>query len=142
MTASPAMSEKTLRQEIIREIMTLVQPEPVEMKPKPTIDELERILSSDDNRQIDLRPDGSVWARERKTVTVGIVADAILRVIVERRPAGADPEVVEALKSAKELLIKIANERRVIGPLATAALQEVHKISAVLNPSPVDGGRG
>lgn len=81
----------TLREKIIQEIMALVRPEPYEMKPTPTIDELERILNSPDPMEIDLRPDGSVYARPPHYVTVGIVADAVLRVVAEHYAPGDAP---------------------------------------------------
>lgn len=70
----------TMRDEIIAEIMTLVRPPPHKMEPRPTIEELEKILNSEDKRDITIEPDGSISVRPDHT-TVAEVADAVLRVV-------------------------------------------------------------
>lgn len=73
-----------LREKIVAEIMKLVRPAPVPMDPKPSIDDLERMLNSDDPRRIKILPDGSV-VEEAPPHTVGDIADAVLRVVGDVR---------------------------------------------------------
>jgi hypothetical protein len=72
-----------LRAEIVSEIMKLVGPRMVPMERKPTIDELEKILNSDNPQQISIAPDGTMLVAHGHTV--GDIADAVLRVITRLR---------------------------------------------------------
>lgn len=69
----------TLREQIIAEIMKLVRPAQIISERKPTIDELEKILNSDDRSVTSINPDGTVSIAP-PPCTVGDVADAVLRV--------------------------------------------------------------
>lgn len=93
-------TDTNLRSEIVREIMTLVQPEPQEIKPRPTIDELEKMLNSDTPQEIDIRPDGSIYTRPPAHTTVGAVADTILRVIGEHNYSWAQRDTLRAQNAA------------------------------------------
>lgn len=70
----------TLKEQIVTEIMSLVRRQPQKMDPKPTIEELEKILSSECTDAISIEPDGSVCARPTST-TVGAVADKVVTVV-------------------------------------------------------------
>lgn len=113
------MSE--LRAQVVAEIMKLVRPEPVNIG-KPTIEELERILNSDDPGRINLAPDGSATMQPRSSVTVGTVADAILPLVLEACAKVAEAHVDRAsnerlakgqkLRGSHHELIEIHAEER------------------------------
>lgn len=67
-----------LRQKIIAMMNALVLPRRVEHEPRPTIEELEKLLNSDDPPNISIQPDGSVIEYRPQTTTVRAVADGIL----------------------------------------------------------------
>lgn len=69
-----------LRDQIVSEIMKLVKPPMVPMDHKPSIDEIEKMLNSDNPRRISIAPDG-IALTEPPPHTVGDIADAIIRVI-------------------------------------------------------------
>ena len=77
MTEQMTINRTELRQKIISKIMELVSPEKVE-RPRPTIAELEEILSREEAPNIQINPDGSVVDLQERITTVGKVADAIL----------------------------------------------------------------
>lgn len=68
-----------IREKVVAEIMTLVRPQPKRL-PKPTIEELERILNSETTDAVNIEPDGSVSITPTVT-TVGAVADAVMRIV-------------------------------------------------------------
>lgn len=68
-----------LREQIVTEIMKLVRPAMIQMDHKPSIDEIEKMLNSDNPHRISIAPDGAVMV-EAPTHTVGDIADAVLRV--------------------------------------------------------------
>lgn len=70
----------TLKQQIVTEIMSLVRQQPQKMDPKPTIDELEKILNAECTDSISIEPDGSVSVRPTST-TVGAVADKVIGLV-------------------------------------------------------------
>lgn len=70
----------TLRQRIAAEIMTLVRQQPRKMEPRPTIDELEKILNSETSDEVHIESDGSVSVRPT-TTTVGAVADKVAALV-------------------------------------------------------------
>lgn len=68
-----------LRQQIVTEIMSLVRQQPKTL-PKPSIEELERILNSESTDAINIEPDGTVSVTPTVT-TVGAVADKVVAVV-------------------------------------------------------------
>jgi len=76
----------TLREQIVSEIMKLVKPAMVPMMPKPSIEELEKILNSENPRHVQILPDGSIM-EEGPAHTVGDIADAVLRIVGDVRYA-------------------------------------------------------
>lgn len=134
-----APKEELLREMIVAEIMTLVRPEPRELKPKPTIDELERMLNSTDPLEIDLRSDGSIYARPPHHVTVGNVADAVMRLLKTHAVQGRE----EALRKALEDMTAF------VGGMTFAPAQDdkratdlVDAAQAALKSSSLPRGRG
>ena len=55
---------RQMREELIAAVE--IFEEPRELLPKPTLDELEKILNSDEPLRIQVRPDGSIWAGPSK----------------------------------------------------------------------------
>ena len=84
-----AGSRAELRQQIIDRLHELVLPKKIERLPRPSLDELEKILNSVDPPNIQIGPDGSIVEYRPQTTTVGVVADAILDLL-----GIADAEVV------------------------------------------------
>jgi hypothetical protein len=76
------------REIIVAEIMKLVRPDPIPMKERPSIDELEKILNSESEDAVTINPDGSV-SRLPPPPTVGHVVDAILRTFGIEQPSAA-----------------------------------------------------
>jgi hypothetical protein len=76
------------RETIVAEIMKLVRPDPIPMKERPSIDELEKILNSESEDAVTINPDGSV-SRLPPPTTVGHVVDAILRAFGIEQPTAA-----------------------------------------------------
>jgi hypothetical protein len=74
----PAIRRAELRQKIIERMNELVLPRKVEQIPRPSIDELERLLNQSSPPDIRIEPDGTVVEYFPQTTTVGKVADAIL----------------------------------------------------------------
>lgn len=70
----------SLKDEIVSEIMSLVRQQPTRMEPRPSIEELERILNSETTDDIRIEPDGSVSCRPTVT-TVGAVAEKVLTLV-------------------------------------------------------------
>jgi hypothetical protein len=71
-----------LRKRLITEIMKLAQtPKLIQCDPKPTIDDLEKSLNSDDPVPYSINPDGTVSRKHNHTV--GDIADTVLRVLGE-----------------------------------------------------------
>lgn len=66
------------REQIVAEIMKLIPPQMVPME-RPSIEELEKILQSDERPDIHIAPDGSITTE--KPHTVGDIADAIMRLL-------------------------------------------------------------
>lgn len=85
-----------LREQIVAEIMKLVTPAIVPMDHKPSIEELEKILNSDEVPKIHMQPDGSISTE--KPHTVGDIADAVLRVVGDVR-AAALREAMERIQA-------------------------------------------
>lgn len=81
MTDPTANATKLLRAELVTEILKLAKtPKLVERRTKkPTVDELEAMLNSDNPPAIHINPDGSI--SEEKAHTVGDVADAVIVVL-------------------------------------------------------------
>lgn len=82
MTTKPPRKRKAVKGALTRErlvelIMGFVRPQWVLCDPKPTIDEIERSLNSENDPCFDLRADGTVW-RKGNPVTVRELADAIM----------------------------------------------------------------
>ena len=71
-------SRADLRQNIIDKMKTLVLPKKVERNTRPTIEELEKILNSENPGKMQINPDGSVTEYHPQTTTIEKVADAIL----------------------------------------------------------------
>jgi CRISPR/Cas system-associated protein Csm6 len=69
----------TLREQIVREIMSLVR-QPAKKMEKPSIAELEKILNSESTDNINIEPDGSISVTPTST-TVGAVADRVVVVV-------------------------------------------------------------
>lgn len=67
-----------LREQIVKEIMSLVRQQPRKME-KPSIAELEKIFNSECTDAINIEPDGSVSVTPT-TTTVGAVADKVVAV--------------------------------------------------------------
>jgi hypothetical protein len=67
------------REQIVSEVMNLVHPKMVPSDKKPTIDELEKILNSEDHPNISIAPDGSFLVEQPNTV--GDIADAVMRLV-------------------------------------------------------------
>lgn len=86
----------TLRAQITSEIMRLLPGnfEPVESR--PTIEELEKILASDNGGKITINPDGSIGTH--RPAKVGDIADAVLVVIGSIRTDA--PRMVERYEQA------------------------------------------
>ena len=84
MDAQSVESDRSLRDEIVVEIMSMIRPVKIE-RTKPTIAELEAILNSDDPPLISLNPDGSCTELVPMTTTVGAVADKIVALIARRQ---------------------------------------------------------
>lgn len=87
--AQTTQSRTDLRQQIIDKLHELVLPKKIERLPRPSLDELEKILNSVDPPNIQIGPDGSIVEYRPQTTTVGVVADAILDLL-----GIADAEVV------------------------------------------------
>lgn len=68
-----------LREQIVKEIMSLVRQKPRKME-KPSIAELEKILNSECTDAINIEPDGSVSITPIVT-TVGAVADKVIALL-------------------------------------------------------------
>ncbi|HEY1806053.1 MAG TPA: hypothetical protein VGG45_16385 [Terracidiphilus sp.] len=75
-----------LKEQIVAEIMKLVRPAMIPMDHKPTIDEIEKMLNSDNPKRISIAPDGSA-VMEAPSHTVGDIADAVLRIVGDVRAA-------------------------------------------------------
>lgn len=90
-----------LRSAIVAEIMKLVRPDPRFLAKRPTVSELEAILNSDEERDIQINPDGSVSERDTTPRTVGDVADAVLRII---QPEDALPSRQDMAKWLHDLM--------------------------------------
>ena len=72
-------SRELLRQKIVSDIMKLL---PGVLEPtdrKPTVEELEKILNSEDAERISINPDGSIG--QYRPAKVGDVADAVMKVV-------------------------------------------------------------
>lgn len=70
-----------LRKKIIDKMKTLVLPKKIERNPRPTIEELEKILNQAEPPNIQINPDGSVTEYQPQSTTIEKVADAILDLI-------------------------------------------------------------
>lgn len=70
----------SLKDEIATEIMSLVRQQPTRMEPRPSIEDLEKILNSETTDDIHIEPDGSVSCRPT-TTTVGAVAERVLTLV-------------------------------------------------------------
>lgn len=74
--ATPGVS---MRQQIVAEIMSLVRQQPRQL-PRPTIDELERLINSESTDAVNIEPNGSVSVTPT-TTTVGAVADKVVGLV-------------------------------------------------------------
>ena len=99
--------EIVLRKEIIAEIMKLVDGRWETVEPRPTIDELEQNLNSDEPSKLRLNPDGSV-SKFLGNYTVKDVADAIMRVISATHPAPEAPAELDVPLGTAENLDALA----------------------------------
>ncbi len=102
-----------LRSKIVAEIMKLVRPDSVVVLERPTIAELEAILNAEEEPDIHLNPDGSISARPKQTVTVGDVADAVLRIIGASEIAALRSRVAQrdaALQNIAEFAAKLSTD--------------------------------
>ncbi len=88
MSESKTAIRAELRQKIIDKMKTLVLPKKVERKERPTIDELERILNSENPGKMQINPDGSITEYREQTTTIEKVADAILDLVYPEEPRG------------------------------------------------------
>jgi hypothetical protein len=70
-----------LRQQIIDTMKCLALPRKVVAIPRPSIEDLERILNQENPPPVQLEPDGSVTEYQPQTTTVEKVADAILALL-------------------------------------------------------------
>ncbi len=91
---APERKDKTMRDKIVSAIMELVKPPP--MRTKPTLEELERILNSDDPPPFVIEPDGTMLSTPQSGTTVGAVADAVMRLLdADLSSAPADGQCFE-----------------------------------------------
>lgn len=81
-------NREKIRQQIIDKMKGLVLPKKVERNPRPTIDELEKILNSENGPNVQLNPDGTVTEYQPQTTTIEKVADAILDIFDEQKSCG------------------------------------------------------
>lgn len=101
------------REELVGIIMSLITPPRVVVEPRPTIEELERILNSQDDSPYHLEPNGTV-TRPGPTLTAGALADAILAAgfrkqeMVERDESGWVIEGAWSSPSAPEYWVGLS----------------------------------
>jgi hypothetical protein len=67
-----------LRPKIIDRMKELVLPKKIERSPRPSIDELEKLLRQEEPPNVKINPDGTVTEYQPQTTTVEKVADTIL----------------------------------------------------------------
>jgi hypothetical protein len=122
-----------LKEQIVREIMSLVRPQPKRMVAKPTIEELEKILNSETTDDIQIEPDGSVSVRP-KTTTVGAVAEAVVRLVEDalRESAATIARMQEDMGRMREALEFISRDNMPRWQMADYAKRALN--SAALSP--------
>lgn len=113
-----------LRARIVTEIMGLVRKPAVRVK--PTIEELERILNSENPPDMQIDPDGTILSTPQSHTTVGDIADAILKIIdplLSRIPGeeATEPTISEVFEAFDD---KLPSEiQRIVQQLAKRGLR-------------------
>lgn len=107
-----------LKDKIVTEIMSLVRQQPQKL-PKPTIDELERILNSESKDAVNIEPDGSVSVTPTVT-TVGAIADKVVALVEADRAAlvlaaNSHAPMRAALETAREVIENFPQGKNYIG---------------------------